>query len=122
LESSYTSVYPNLARGLEGRKINLEKSSWNYTRRTAKPNGPLDYELWNYFAVGCRNSLKSETWRIAVRYYLAGLSVLAPENEGLQLAVYQFILKQERSKICHVLKNLVERSDNVSWASWSIQT
>ncbi|WP_034550009.1 tetratricopeptide repeat protein [Carnobacterium funditum] len=89
LDPSYTSVYPNLARGLE-EENHLEKAA-----EIIREGLQMDQYNYELFSVGAEIALKSEHEEIAEEYYLAA-QVLAPENEGLQLAYINLLLKQER--------------------------
>ncbi|MGB3160265.1 tetratricopeptide repeat protein [Carnobacterium sp.] len=89
LDPNYTSVYPNLARGLE-EENQLEKAI-EIVREGLK----MDQYNEDLFTVGAEIAIKIENENLAEDYYLKA-QALAPENEGLQLAFINLLLKQER--------------------------
>ena len=89
LDPSYTSVYPNLARGLE-EENQLEKAA-----EVIREGLKMDQYNYDLFAVGAEIALKLEDEDVAENYYLKA-QALAPENEGLELAYINLLLKQER--------------------------
>lgn len=89
LDPSYTSVYPNLARGLE-EENQLEKAA-----EVIREGLKMDQYNYDLFAVGAEIAVKLEDEDVAEDYYLKA-QALAPENEGLELAYINLLLKQER--------------------------
>lgn len=89
LDPSYTSVYPNLAKGLE-EENQLEKAA-----EVIRQGLQMDQYNYDLFAVGAEIAIKLEKEAEAEDYLLKAQS-LAPENEGLQLAYINLLLKQER--------------------------
>ncbi|MEG0267952.1 MAG: tetratricopeptide repeat protein [Carnobacterium sp.] len=89
LDPSYTSVYPNLARGLE-EENQLEKAA-----EVIREGLKMDQYNYDLFAVGAEIAIKLENEDVAEDYYLKA-QALAPENEGLELAYINLLLEQER--------------------------
>lgn len=89
LDPSYTSVYPNLAQSLE-EENQLEKAA-----EVIQEGLRMDQYNYELFAIGAEVALKLEQEETAEDYYLEAIA-LAPENESLQLAYSNLLLKQER--------------------------
>ncbi|SEK36440.1 Tetratricopeptide repeat-containing protein [Carnobacterium iners] len=89
LDPSYTSVYPNLAKGLE-EENQLEKAD-----EVIREGLQMDQYNDELFTVGAEIAIKLEDEETAEEYYLKA-QALAPDNEGLQLAYTNLLLKQER--------------------------
>ncbi|ALV21003.1 MULTISPECIES: tetratricopeptide repeat protein [Carnobacterium] len=89
LDPSYTSVYPNLAQSLE-EENQLEKAA-----EVIQEGLRMDQYNYELFAIGAEVALRLEQEETAEDYYLEAIA-LAPENESLQLAYSNLLLKQER--------------------------
>lgn len=89
LDPSYTSVYPNLAQSLE-EENQLEKAA-----EIVQEGLRMDQYNYELFAIGAEVALKLEQEETAEEYYLEAMA-LVPENESLQLAYSNLLLKQER--------------------------
>ena len=89
LDPSYTSVYPNLAQSLE-EENQLEKAA-----EVIQEGLRMDQYNYELFAIGAEVALKLEQEETAEDYYLEAIA-LALENESLQLAYSNLLLKQER--------------------------
>ena len=89
LDPSYTSVYPNLAKGLE------EENQLERAAEVIREGLQMDQYNYELFAIGAEIAIKLENEDKAEDYLLNAQS-LAPENEGLQLAYINLLLKQER--------------------------
>lgn len=89
LDPSYTSVYPNLAKGLE-EENQLEKAA-----EIVQAGLRMDQYNYELFVIGAEIALKLEQEELAEEYYLSA-NALSPDNESLQLAYINLLLKQER--------------------------